>query len=144
MPFTLQQRYQILTLVNLALLRSQVWRDEAEQHFYAPLGVTQQAKIPTFEEADIFGRLDKLEQKSEFLVTKVLAVVQKLKDTETEIEQAQGTNHALKKADVLEWDVDLKLVGLFDRRDALSDQLFYFLGLPLIPKPHDSGILGRS
>lgn len=148
MPFTLEQRYQILTALNEALLRTDQMRSQyadAPNDFYrfdATLSPTEYQKnrpVPLlFEEEDIWQRLDNIEQKSEFLVSQVLQIMEGLLAVEKAIiNERISVNSALKKADVLEWDVSARSIGMFAQRDDFIEKLRYQLGLP--PSPDSQG-----
>lgn len=157
MPFTLEQRYQILTALNEAFLRTDQMRSQyadAPNDFYrfdATLTPTEYQKnrpVPLFfQEDDIWQRLDKIEQKSEFLVNQVLQIMADFQMVEKAIvSERSSVNSALIKADVLEWDVRSRSSGMFAQRDDLIEKLRYQLGLP--PSPDSmgggGGILLRS
>jgi tetrahydromethanopterin S-methyltransferase subunit G len=156
MSFTLEQRYQILTALNEALLRTDQMRSQyadAPNDFYsfdATLTPTEYQKnrpVPLlFQEEDIWQRLDKIEQRSEFLVNQVLQIIADFKTVERAIvNERSSVNSALKRADVLEWETGSRSVGMFAQRDDLIEKLRYQLGLP--PSPDSmggGGILLRS
>jgi hypothetical protein len=157
MPFTLEQRYQILTVLNEALLRTDLLRSQyadAPNDFYrfdatlAPTEYQKNRPVPlVFQEDDIWQRLDNIEQKSEYLVNQVLQIMADFQMVEKAIvSERSSVNSALIKADVLEWDVRSRSSGMFAQRDDLIEKLRYQLGLP--PSPDSmgggGGILLRS
>lgn len=157
MPFTLEQRYQILTALNEALLRTDQMRSQyadAPNDFYrfdATLTPTEYQKnrpVPlVFQEEDIWQRLDKIEQKSEFLVNQVLRIIADFQAVERAIvNERTSVNSALVKADVLEWDVRSRSTGMLTQRDDLIEKLRYQLKLPPSPDAMggSGGILLRS
>ncbi|MEH2201209.1 hypothetical protein [Nostoc sp.] len=148
MPFTLEQRYQILTALNEAYLRTDQMRSQyadAPSDFYrfdATLTPTEYQKnrpVPLlFQEDDIWQRLDRIEQKSEFLVNQVLQIMTDFQMIERAIfSERSSVNSALKKADVLEWETSSRSAGMFAQRDDLIEKLRYQLGLP--PSPDSMG-----
>lgn len=150
MPFTLEQRHKILTFLNLALLRNhqmqQQWGEYQGEfyHMTAKLNPTEyQANRPRpllFEQDDIWKRLEKIERQSEFLVAQTLSVLSDLEAVETAIKQEQTSpNSALKKADVLEWDVSIRASGMKSQKDELIEKLRYFLELPPTPQSSNFG-----
>jgi hypothetical protein len=156
MPFTLEQRYQVLTLLNEALLRTHQQRAQWDDYggefrrFDAKLSPTEyqenRPKPTLFTEGEIWTRLDDIEQKSEFLVKQVLGVVSKLEQVEQALDQERmSPNSALKKADVLEWEVGSRSQGMTSLRDELIEKLRYHLGLPPSPScDWGGGMLLRS
>jgi hypothetical protein len=150
MPFTLEQRYQILTALNEALLRTDLMRSQyadAPNDFYrfdATLTPTEYQKnrpVPlVFEKDDIWRRLDNIEAESEFLVNPVLQVLADLLMLERAIfNERSSVNSALKKADVLEWETGSRSAGMFAQRDDLIEKLRYQLKLPPSPDPMGGG-----
>ncbi|BDA74377.1 hypothetical protein CAL7716_085430 [Calothrix sp. PCC 7716] len=148
MPFSLEQRYKILTYLNTALLRSTEQRANHQDwcgdlyHFSAKLNPTEyQANRPRpllFEESDIWRCLDNLEAKSEFLVNQVLEVCKDLEAVETNLKnERMSANGALKKADVLEWDTANRTSGMEALRDELIEKIRYFLELPPTPQSNN-------
>ncbi|MBW4598907.1 MAG: hypothetical protein KME29_04665 [Calothrix sp. FI2-JRJ7] len=148
MPFSLEQRYKILTHLNTALLRSTEQRANYEDwgaelyHLSAKLNPTEyQANRPrplVFEKDDIWRRLDKIEAESEFLVNQALEVVSDLDLVESNLKKERSSvNSALKKADVLEWDTSARSDAMLAQRDELIERLRYFLELP--PTPQHGG-----
>lgn len=144
MPFTLEQRYQILTALNEALLRTDQMRAQyadSPNDFYrfdATLTPTEYQKnrpVPlVFQEDDIWRRLDNIEQKSEFLINQVLQIMADFQMVERAIVgERSSVNSALKKADVLEWETGSRSAGMFAQRDDLIEKLRYQLGLPPSP-----------
>lgn len=156
MPFTLEQRYQILTLLNEALLRTHQQRaqwdgyDGEFRRFDAKLSPTEyqenRPKPLLFTEEEIWMRLDGIEQKSGFLVNQVLGVINDLAQVEQALKQERlSPNSALKKADVLEWEVGARSQGMTALRDELIEKLRYHLGLPPSPScDWGGGMLLRS
>ena len=156
MPFTLEQRYQILTALNEALLRTDQVRSQYsdyESDFYrfdATLTPTEYQKnrpvLLLFQEEDIWQRLDKIEQESEFLVNQVLQILTDFQMVERAIFNEQSSvNSALKRADVLEWETGSRTSGMFAQRNDLIEKLRYQLQLP--PSPDSTsggGMLLRS
>ncbi|MFK0731395.1 MAG: hypothetical protein ACFKPT_02710 [Gloeotrichia echinulata GP01] len=156
MPFTLEQRYQILTALNEALLRSEQMRSQyadAPNDFYrfdATLTPTEYQKnrpVPlVFQKDDIWVRLDKIEIESEYLVSQALQILTDFQTIERAIiNERTSVNSALIKADVLEWDVRSRSTGMLSQRDDLIEKLRYQLGLP--PSPDSmggGGVLLRS
>jgi hypothetical protein len=145
MPFSLEQRYKILTYLNTALLRSTEQRANYQDwggdlyHFSAKLNPTEyqanRSRPLLFEEADIWRRLDNLEAKSEFLVNQVLEVCSDLEQVEINLKnERMSANGALKKADVLEWDTASRTSGMETLRDEFIEKLRYFLELPPTPQ----------
>lgn len=139
--FTLEQRHKIFNHLNLALLRSyeiqaQYMNFGGENwHFNAKLTPTEyQANRPSpllFKKDDIFSRLDKIEQETSFNVDAVVLVLAQLEAIETELNRLlSSTNYAIKKADVIEFDISKKNEGLETQRDHLIEKLRYFLELP--------------
>lgn len=150
MPFTLEQRYQILTALNEALLRTDQMRSQyadAPNDFYrfdATLTPTEYQKnrpVPLlFQEDDIWQRLDRIEQKSDFLVEQTLQIMADFVLVERAIvSERTSVNSALVKADVLEWDVRSRSTGMLTQRDDLIEKLRYQLGLPPSPDPMSGG-----
>ncbi|QKQ75648.1 hypothetical protein [Nostoc sp. TCL240-02] len=150
MPFTLEQRYQILTALNEALLRTDQMRSQyadAPNDFYrfdATLTPTEYQKnrpAPLlFQKDDIWQRLDRIEAESEFLVQQVMFVMNLFRSVELAIHQERSSvNSALKKADVLEWETGSRSAGMFAQRDDLIEKLRYQLGLPPSPDPMGGG-----
>ncbi|MBW4677663.1 MAG: hypothetical protein KME52_27790 [Desmonostoc geniculatum HA4340-LM1] len=150
MPFTLEQRYQILTALNEALLRTDQMRSQyadSPSDFYrfdATLTPTEYQKnrpVPLlFQKDDIWQRLDEIEQESEFLVNQVLQYLIDLKNVERAIvNERSSVNSALKKADVLEWETGFRTSGMFAQRDDLIEKLRYQLSLPPSPDPMGGG-----
>ncbi|MEH2393881.1 MAG: hypothetical protein V7K21_20180 [Nostoc sp.] len=148
MPFTLEQRYQIITALNEALLRTDQMREQYADppndfyRFDATLTPTEYQKnrpVPlVFKEDDIWQRLDKIEQKSEFLVNQVLQIMADFLSVERAIvSERSSVNSALKRADVLEWDTGSRSAGMFSQRDDLIEKLRYQLSLP--PSPDSMG-----
>lgn len=148
--FTLEQRYQILTALNEALLRTDQMRAQyanAPNDFYrfdATLTPTEYQKnrpVPLlFQEADIWQRLDNIEQESEFLVNQVLQILSDFQLVERAIiNERSSVNSALKRADVLEWETGSRSSGMFAQRDDLIEKLRYQLQLPPSPDPTGGG-----
>jgi hypothetical protein len=156
MPFTLETRHKILTVLNLALLRSHQLRSNYDNYsgeFYnmnAVLSPTEyQANRPRplmFEKNEIWSRLGKIEAESEFLVQQVQEVVEDCDRLEKSLKAIRGsTSYALKRADVLEYDVTLKTAGIEEERDIAIEKLRYFLDLPPSPTVEaGGGATGRS
>ncbi|MBD2019173.1 hypothetical protein H6F43_03110 [Leptolyngbya sp. FACHB-36] len=155
MPFTLEQRYAILTHLNLSLLRSaQMQSNYADysgdfRRYDAVLSPTEyQANRPQpllFKEADIWKRLNDLEAKSEFLVQSVVTIVDDLTDVETQLKAARkNPNYALFKTAELEWALAEKLSGLHLQRDEAIAQLRYHLNLPPMPAAQGGAATIRS
>lgn len=155
MPFTLEQRYQILTALNEALLRTDQMRAQyadSPDDFYrfdGTLTPTEYQKDrPTpllFQESDIWARLDSIEVHSEFLVNQVLRILADFHTIERAIfNERSSVNSALIKADVLEWDVRSRSDGMYGQRDDLIERLRYQLSLPPSPDPLGGGMLLRS
>lgn len=156
MPFTLEQRYQILTALNEALLRTDQMRSQYSDYsgefyrFDATLTPTEYQKnrpVPLlFQKDDIWQRLDNIEAESEFLVSQVMQIMTSFETVERAIINEQSSpNAALKKADVLEWEGS-RTSGMFAQRDDLIEKLRYQLGLPPSPDPSggSGGMLLRS
>ncbi|MFN6572404.1 hypothetical protein [Dendronalium sp. ChiSLP03b] len=144
MLFALEQRYQILTALNEALLRTDQMRGQyadCSGEFYrfdASLNPTEyQANRPTpllFQKDDIWQRLDNIEAESEFLVTQVVQILTNLQTIERAIvSERSSVNSALIRADVLEWDTRSRTTGMLTGRDDLIEKLRYQLGLPPSP-----------
>ena len=156
MPFTEQQRYQTLTFLNEALLRTDQMRAQYSSHegefyrFDASLNPTEyQANRPTpqlFEKNDIWSRLDSIEIESSFLVGHVQQLLEDLQTLERALlTERSSVNSALVKADVLEWDIHSRASGMVSGRDDLIEKLRYQLKLPPSPdSSHGNGILFRS
>lgn len=155
MPFTLEQRYAVLTHLNLSLLRSaQMQSNYADysgdfRRYDAVLSPTEyQANQPQpllFKEADIWDRLNKLDEKSEFLVQQVGELVKDLSEVETELKKARkNPNYALFKTAELEWQLSEKLSGLHLQRDEAIAQLRYHLNLPPMPAAQIGAMTIRS
>ncbi|MBD2771147.1 hypothetical protein [Iningainema tapete] len=152
--FTLEQRYQILTLLNQALLRTDTMRSQYGDYsgefyrFDATLSPTEYQKnrpVPLlFQKEDIWQRLTKIESESEYLVQQVLQLLEGLQTIERAIiTERSSPNGALRKADVLEWDTG-RSSGMLTQRDDFIEQLRYFLGLPPSPNNSGGGMLLRS
>lgn len=150
MPFTLEQRYQILTALNEALLRTDQMRSQYSDYsggfyrFDATLTPTEYQKnrpVPLlFNKDDIWQRLDNIEAESEFLVNQTLQIMADLQSIEQAIiKERSSVNSALIKADVLEWDVRSRSSGMFAQRDDLIEKLRYQLKLPPSPDPMGGG-----
>lgn len=154
MPFALGQRYQILTFLNLALMRTDAMRSQYENYqgdFYrfdgtlTPTEYQKNRPVPlTFQKVDIWNRLDSLEAESEYLVKQVLDVVEGLQKIEMAIASERSSpNAALRKADVLEWEGS-RTSAMFAQRDDFIEKLRYFLKLPPSPNDWGGGGLMRS
>lgn len=139
--FTLEQRFKILNHLNFALLRS--YEVQAQYmdfggenwHFSAKLNPNEyQANRPQpllFKKEDIFSRLDKIEAETEFNVADVVTISEQLDNIELELNRLlSSANYAIKKADVIEFDITFKNQGLETQRDRLIEKLKYFLNLP--------------
>lgn len=146
--FTLEQRHKILNHLNLALLRSYEMQAQymdfggENWHFSAKLNPTEyQANRPQpllFKKDDIFLRLDKIEQETEFNVITVATVLEQLESIEISLNHLlSNANYAIKKADVIEFEISKKNEGLETQRDRLIEKLRYFLDLP--PTPSSGG-----
>ncbi|MEH2384909.1 MAG: hypothetical protein V7K14_03760 [Nostoc sp.] len=156
MPFTLEQRYQILTALNEAFLRTDQMRSQyadAPNDFYrfdATLTPTEYQKnrpVPLlFQEDDIWQRLDRIEQRSDFLVQQTLQIMTDFILVERAIAtERSSVNSSLIRADVLEWQPGSRSSGMLIQRDDLIEKLRYQLGLPPSPDPiGGSGMLLRS
>jgi hypothetical protein len=150
MPFTLEQRHKILTLLNLSLLRSHAVQANFADYsgdFYnmnAVLSPTEyQANRPRpllFEEDEIWARLDKIENKSEFLVQQTLEALDDCDRIEKALKTLRSSpNYALKRADVLEYEQSQRSAGMEMERDEAIGRLRYFLDLPPIPAAGGGG-----
>lgn len=148
MPFTLEQRYQILTALNEALLRTDQMRSQYADvptdfyRFDATLTPTEYQKnrpVPlVFQKDDIWARCDKIELDSEYLVTQVLQILTDFQNIERAmVLERSSVNAALKRADVLEWETGSRTSGMLTGRDDLIEKLRYQLGLP--PSPDSMG-----
>ncbi|WP_414755571.1 hypothetical protein [Anabaena sp. CCY 9910] len=148
MPFTEAQRYQTLTYLNEALLRTDQTRSQYSDYsgefyrFDATLTPTEyQKNRPTpllFQKDDIWQRLDAIELESEYLVTQFSQILSNLQTVETAIlDERSSVNSALIKADVLEWDTRSRTSGMIASRDDLIEKLRYQLKLP--PSPDSMG-----
>ncbi|MHC5779684.1 hypothetical protein [Nostoc sp.] len=156
MPFTLEQRYQILTALNEAFLRTDQMRSQyadAPNDFYrfdATLTPTEYQKnrpVPLlFQEDDIWQRLDRIEQRSDFLVQQTLQIMTDFLLVERAIaSERSSVNSSLIRADVLEWQPGSRSTGMLIQRDDLIEKLRYQLSLPPSPDPiGGSGMLLRS
>lgn len=158
MPFTDENRYDTLTLLNQALLRTDQMRAQyadAPSDFYrfdATLTPTEYQKnrpVPLlFQKDDIWSRMDAIEAESEYLVTQVTTILTNLKTLETSIKNERSSpNASLKRADVLEWEVggmSGRSGGMLTQRDEYIENLRYFLNLPPSPDPMGGGMLLRS
>lgn len=155
--FTLEQRHKILNHLNLALLRT--YENLAQYmdfggdnwHFSAKLNPTEyQANRPQpllFKKDDIFSRLDKIENETEFNVAAVVVVLNQLESIEASLNQLlSNANYAIKVADVIEFDISKKTEGMETQRDRNIEKLRYFLGLPPTPSngSGSSTLLQRS
>ncbi|MHC5825218.1 MAG: hypothetical protein ACYT04_57565, partial [Nostoc sp.] len=152
----LQQRYQILTALNEAFLRTDLLRAQyadAPNDFYrfdATLTPTEYQKnrpVPLlFQEDDIWQRLDRIEQKSDYLVEQTLQIMADFALIERAIAtERSSVNSSLIRADVLEWQPGSRSSGMLIQRDDLIEKLRYQLGLPPSPDPiGGSGMLLRS
>jgi hypothetical protein len=145
--FTLEQRYQILTFLNQALMRTDAMKSQYSEYqgdFYrfdgtlTPTEYQKNRPVPlTFHRDDIWKRLDAIDAESEYLVKQVLEVVEGLQKLEGAITSERSSpNAALIKADVLEW-AGSRTSGMFAQRDDFIEKLRYFLNLP--PSPNDWG-----
>ncbi len=141
---TEEQRYKILTHLNFALIRSYEMRANYENfsgdlwHINAKLNPTEyQANRPVpliFQKDDIWQRIDNIEAESPFLEAQLLQALEDLEATEANLKSTRGNgNYALVKADVLEWDVGLKLSGMESDRDEQIEKLRMLLSLPPTP-----------
>jgi hypothetical protein len=155
MPFSLEQRYLILTQLNNALLRTEQIKAQYENYdgdfwrFNAVLSPTEyQANRPIplmFQKEDIWQRLDKIEAESEFLVNQVLEVTIALQNLEKAIASERSSpNSALIKADVLQWDAGSRASGMLTQREEYIEQLRYHLGLPPTARISGGARLERS
>jgi hypothetical protein len=144
MPFTLEQRYKVLTHLNLALLRSHQMRANWEDYsgdFWrlnaklTPTEYQENRPVPLlFEEDDIWARLNGIEAKSQYLVTQVIDVIERLDKMKQALDDTMSSaNYAMTRADVIEWDVRFKTSGIDKRQDQAIEDLRYFLGLPPTP-----------
>jgi hypothetical protein len=144
MLFTLEQRYKILNFLNFSLIRSYELQSQYMDfggemwHVNAKLNPTEyQANRPQpllFEESDIWTRIDSIEQQSCFLVSEVVQIINQLQEIQAELHKLlSSANYAIKKADVLEYDIDKKSEGLNFRSHELTERLRYFLKLPPTP-----------
>ena len=143
--FTLEQRHKILNHLNLALLRNHEMQAQYMDFggetwdFNAKLNPTEyQANRPQpmlFKKDDIFARLDKIEQETEFNVAAVVLTLDQLENVEIELGRLlSSANYAIKKADVIEFEISKKNEGLEMQRSSLIEKLRYFLELPPTPK----------
>ncbi|MBD2437342.1 hypothetical protein [Nostoc sp. FACHB-110] len=159
MPFTEEQRYQTLTFLNQALLRTDQMRAQSSDYsgdfyrFDATLTPTEYQKnrpVPLlFQKDDIWARMDAIENEAEYLVEQVQGVLDGLQTQERAIASERSSpNSALKRADVLEWEVGGggRSAGMFAQRDNYVENLRYFLNLPPSPDPTggSGGMLLRS
>jgi hypothetical protein len=139
--FTLEQRFKLLNHLNLALLRSHEMQAQYMDfggetwHFNAKLNPTEyQANRPQpllFKKDDIFSRLDKIENETEFNVAAVIVVLNQLESIEASLNQLlSNANYAIKVADVIEFDINKKSEGMETQRSSLIEKLRYFLKLP--------------
>ncbi len=158
MPFTDENRYDTLTYLNQALLRTDQMRAQYADtptdfyRFDATLTPTEYQKnrpVPLlFEKDDIWERMDNVQTESEYLVTLVVAILSSLKTLEVAIaEERSSPNANLKRADVLEWEtggLSGRSGGMLKQRDEYIENLRYYLNLPPSPDPMSGGILLRS
>lgn len=145
MPFTLENRYAVLSTLNKALIRNQTVRQAAERLYYEHNKPQDQAKPLLFEEGDIFSRLEAIETKSEYLVQQVLEVMQQLATVEKNITaQRTSANYALTRVGDMAYEISLKTAGMEEQRSVLINELRYHLDLPLSPPEQIGGTLGRS
>lgn len=156
MPLTDEQRYQALTFLNEALLRTDQLRSQYSDYsgefyrFDATLSPTEYQKnrpvLLLFQKDDIWARLDAIEAESEILVTQFQAILVNLQTIETAIiSERSSTNSSLIRADVLEWQPGSRTSGMTDQRDDLIEKLRYRLNLPPSPDPiGGGGMLLRS
>ncbi len=103
--FTLEQRHKILNHLNFALIRSYEMQAQymdfggESWHFNAKLNPTEyQANRPQpllFKKDDIFARLDKIEQETEFNVVSVVAIVDQLENIEVELNRLLSSANLL-------------------------------------------------
>lgn len=155
MPFTETQRYQTLTFLNEALLRTDQMRSQYSDYsgefyrFDATLSPTEYQKnrpVPLlFQKDDIWERLDNIETESEILVTQFQAILTNLTTIETAIiSERSSPNGALIRADVLEWQPGSRTSGMTTQRDDLIEKLRMRLGLPPTASDWGGGVLLRS
>lgn len=112
MPFTEQQKFDILNQLNFALTRDPGWDGKY------------------LEETDIFDRLTALENKSSIQVAQAQSILAELLALEAKIAKELGSsNHGMIKADVVLWDLDAKTAGMESQRSELIKRLRYLLGM---------------
>lgn len=147
---SLEDKHRCLKHLNFALIRTLPYlATQSQNEFYtydAQLNPTEYyAGMPVprlFEEGDIFERIDAIA--SQFVASELVQIADKLDQIEERLSnELSSPNHALMKADDLQWDVSLRSRGMELRRGELIERLRYYLKLPPTP-PIMGGALGRS
>lgn len=139
---TLEQRHQILSQLNFALLRNPSIQGYAADYYDRDFGVAGQFTPELHTEADIWPRCDRVEE-SHYKVMQVQQIVADLLALDAQLQRDRGSNYALRKAGDLAWGED-KTAGLELQQEELINRLRYLLDLPQSPPKQFGGTLGRS
>lgn len=142
MPFTREDHFKALTHLNQALIRNYPYQLQSVpeyQGFDAVLSPEEweyEQPVPKqFRLEVVVDRMNKLELQSEYLVANVREILAKLEDIGAKLYQAKSSaNFALKRADVVEYDVNLRTAGMESLRDDLIEKLRQALSFPPTPK----------
>jgi hypothetical protein len=148
---SLADKHRVLKHLNYQLIKSlpylavsaqnEVYRYDARLNpaeYYAGM---PQPRL--FEEKDIFARLDAIA--SEFVVAQVVETINELDKIDALLsKELSSPNHALTRADSLQWEQSQRTAGMTKRQGELGDRLRYLLGLPPMPPMNAGGMLDRS
>lgn len=142
MPFTREDHFKALTHLNQALIRNYPYQLQSVPEYHgfdavlSPEEWEYAQPVPKqFRLEVVADRMNKLELQSEYLVSNARKILADLDDIEAKLYQAKSSaNFALKKADIVEYDVDKRSVGMESLRSELIEKLRQALSFPPTPK----------
>jgi hypothetical protein len=141
MPFTREDQFKALSHLNQALIRNYSYQLQSVPEYHgfdvvlSPEEWAYEQPVPKqFRLEVVVDRMAKLELQSEYLVANVKEILGQLDDIEVKLYQAKSSaNFALKRADVVEYDVDKRSAGMEALRTELIEKLRSALQFPPTP-----------
>jgi predicted AAA+ superfamily ATPase len=142
MPFSREEQFKALIRLNQALIRNYPYQLQSVPEYHgfdavlSPEEWEYSQPVPKqFRLEVVVDRMAKLELQSEYLVANVRKILADLDDIEAKLYGAKSSaNFALKKADVVEYDVSLRSAGMESLRAELIEKLRQALSFPPTPK----------
>lgn len=146
MPFSREDAYKALQFLNQALIRNYPYQLQSVPEYFGYDSVltpeeyhAEQVRPKLFEIATIQQRMDSLQAESEYLVGSIQSILSELTLNDQRVsDELNSANHAMVRADVVEWDQKARTSGMMARREELIENLRQGLQFP--PSPKGSGM----